>query len=245
MKKIKFMAILTIATVLMSMMTGCDSFTTSSGSGGGTASDGSGSGGSNNTLTGTVTLKQFLDSGPKVGFVGTPDKSKYPEIYFFENGKIYMVCTWETYKGYYANDKKGEGKGAITWGDIAKMTDEELLELAREHKQLKYLYYGGRFNIVEGSLELSSRGYTLHIYTDSTGNNFAYENIEVSFVFDSGNMMGILSGKLISSSEKAVIYDSSFSGLENEDGNVVLYFRTGENLTIVPDNLGDSGIEVD
>lgn len=240
MKKIKFVAILTIGILLMCMLAACGSSTYGSGSGGG-------------TRTGTITLKQFLDSGPKVGLIGTPNKSDYPHIYLFENGKIYMVCTWSSYNGFYANDKHGAlikgNDGIVTWGDLAKMTDEELLEFAREHKQLEYIWFGGDYGLIEVSEGFATGEYTLHIYTDSTGNNRSYERIEINYEYRNNDWADKYDAvpfidKLKSSTEKAVIYDSIFSGLEDAKGNV-LYFRTGENLTIVLDNLGDEGVEVD
>ena len=256
MKKFKFMTILTIAIVLIGMLAGCDSFTSGSGSGGGTVN-------SNDTRNGTITLKQFLDSGPKVGFVGTPDKAGYPCIYLFENGKVYMICTWKAHGDYYYEngEEKGQKKGAITWGELAKMTDEELLSFAQEHKQLIYSYYADIYDRAfenESTTKFTTGYYTLHIYTDSTGNNFAGERIEVDQQYlyrkytsdttgewrksTSVSLLGI--GKLKTSAKKAEIYDSIFSGFEDEEGNI-LYFRTGENLTIVFDNVGDEGVEID
>lgn len=266
MQKIKFMAILTIATVLIGILSGCNSLVFSSVNGGGFVDNKGievGNGGStvnnNGNHTGTVTLKQFLDSGPKVGFTiqGTPNKSEYPYIYLFENGKVYMVCTWQSGE-YCANHEKGQGKGALTWGDISKMTDEELLSFAQEHKQLKFKYpVGFEYDFYSnGTSRYVTGDYTLRIYTDSTGNNFEYERIEVDqeyfhsnpFVYneewrkyDFVDLPGV--GKLNTYTEKSVIYNSVFSGLTGIGG--ALYFRTGENLTIVVDNLGDEGVETD
>lgn len=83
-------------------------------------------------LTGTVTLKQYLDNGPKVGFYGDfpLDKDKKPtEMYLFENGKVYFVYSFDKYDAVTQ-------EYALTWGEIAQMSDEELLAHARKYMSL-------------------------------------------------------------------------------------------------------------
>ena len=215
---------------------------------------GSGNVNSGNTLTDTVTLKQFLDSGPKVGFYGTPNKSDYPLIYLFEDGKVYAVCPWtEKYEKYFhENYSLGRNDGAVTWGDIAKMSDDELLEFARKNKQLNFMHYYKIESIESFDAKVAIKmffvtgDYTLHIYTDSTGNNFVREKIEVEYEYENyiSSSTFSIAGGIRSSSKKAVIYDSTFIGLDN-GGDSMLYFRTDGNLTIVPDKLGTEGVETD
>lgn len=254
MKKNKFMAILTIAAVLMCMLTGCDSSTAGSWGGGGAVNNNSEDEGSNAddnaTLTGTVTLKQFLDSGPKVGFVIIPDKPKYPLIYFFEDGKVYMVCTHSSSDGPRANDsifKSGSSSdGEIPWSEFDRKTDDEMVEYARSHKQLRFVWYGR--NTWKKVDEFSTGEYRLHIYTDYTGVSRAYERIEVHYEDGDHYSSGYSSlpdmGGIKLTADKVVINGSTYSGFADQDGNK-LYFRTGNDLTIVLDNIGDEGVEVD
>ena len=90
--------------------------------------------GGNQNKTKTVTLKQFLDSGPKVGFedYNLPlDKDDVVDkMYLFEGGKVYYV---QSYDEYY--QKTDESK--LTWGEVAKMSDKELLAFAEKYKTLQ------------------------------------------------------------------------------------------------------------
>ena len=80
-------------------------------------------------------------------------------------------------------------------------------------------------------------------------NSRSYECIEVHYAYRNNDWAPKYDAvpfidHLESAVDKAVIYDYVFSGLQDSDGNV-LYFRTGKNLSITLDNIGDSGVEVD
>lgn len=208
----------------------------------------------NGTLTGTVTLAEYLNSGPRVGFYIANtvfDKDMYPDaILLFEDGKMYQVCTWIDENGNLrANDREGREKGALTWSDISKMTDDELLEFARAHKELEWheSSWGYRFNTGE---------YTLHVYTDSTGNYREYDQIEIEYQsFRNGEWnqpkVGAYPTNRLRELRTKEIYDSIFSGVCMGSSNYAsdydwgLFFRTGSDLTITLDNPGDEGVEVD
>ena len=231
------------------------------------------------TLKGTVTLKQFLDSdGPKVGLYdyGTPGKNNYPDILLFENGKIYMVCTWEwdweKYSidldptpcrngcgGYFTQNKNyAIYDGMLTWGDISKMTDEELLEYARANKQLLWGDYPDAtgLGLVPQLVYAPTGNYSLHIYTDYTGNNRADESLEIECeILSFGKTDGwtandhhdnTISFLGFTETTQATIYSSVYSGVTGRNkSDWGLYFRTGGDLTITLDNIGDEGILID
>ena len=80
----------------------------------------------------TITLNEYLMTGPTVGLVTSTyplDKSSVPEMYLFEDGKVYYVYSVDE-DGFVTQDS------VLTLGQIAKMTDEELLEHARKYKNL-------------------------------------------------------------------------------------------------------------
>ena len=211
-------------------------------------------------LTETVTLKEYLNGVPRVAFMAdvTPDKNSTPSaIYLFENGKVYYVSDRKNqYYGMY-------GGTNLTYGEISRMTDEELLDFAKTH----IVPFWGHAMAVGASssatvylYRFATGGkYTLHIYTDSTGNNREYECIslrmhdfsipasyfDINRVYDNSYEWNISNSILCKFNDitQAVIYDSTFSGLTN--GKKTLFFRTGENLTIILDNIGDAGIEID
>lgn len=84
-----------------------------------------------NNVTGTMTLKEFLDSGPKVGFPKIEaelDKSSTASsAYLFEDGKVYLVDPKN-------NAQNRSDDVSLTYGDISKMTDDEIIEWARNNK---------------------------------------------------------------------------------------------------------------
>lgn len=254
MKKNKFIVILIITIVFVGVFAGCGSFTYDTVGGGISVNNGSGNGSndvySNTTLTGTVTLKQFLDSGPKVGFVTIPSKPGYPLIYLFEDGKVYMVCTHSSSDGPRANDLIFDNStlptNAIPWSELDKMSDEEMLEYARDHKQLKFVWYG--WNTWTKVDEFSTGKYKLHIYTDYTGKSRDYERIEIQYEKGDNYPYGYNSlpdmDRIKTTADKKVINGSIYTGFVDQDGDE-LYFRTGNNLTIVLDKVGDAGVEVD
>ncbi|MCH5182908.1 MAG: hypothetical protein J1E00_01910 [Oscillospiraceae bacterium] len=139
MKKIRFIALCLALTLFVGLLAGC-SGSMPNGSDGRTENsstkDSADSTNSNSSasgtpapLTGTVTLKQYLDNGPKVGFYGEYplDKDASPSsMYLFENGKLYFIVSL----GEYDRDTK---EYALTWGEIAKMSDEELLAHVRKY----------------------------------------------------------------------------------------------------------------
>lgn len=188
----------------------------------------------------TVTLKEFLDSGPKVAFESRlyeVAKDRTPSyMYLFEDGKVYVVCHETNSNGFPDRSAK------LTYGEIAKMSDTELLEYARKHKQTEY---GGYTRITSG--------YTLHVYTDSTGNNREYEEIYVSRekLGDDGwsETYDLFYTLEFTATRQAVVYDSTFTGIVEDpyDPDICegLFFRTDSNLTIILDNVGDKGVEID
>lgn len=225
MKTIRFMALCMALVLFASLLAGCGNSTSL-------------------PLKGNVTLKRFLDSGPKIGFrtIGTPSKNTHPTIYLFEDGKVYMVSTvivkgcptdnW-IFNRHIDPELFDEGS-PLTLGDISKMTDEELLEFARAHKTLEWsngdLYAGVDYHI-DGRI---TDGYSLHVYTDKTGNHTEYEHINIGRVDKTQYI----------ETDQVTIYTSVFSGVKG-DADVRLYFRTGEDLTITLDNPGDAGVAVD
>ena len=120
MKKIRFTALFMTIVMLIVTLAGCSNST-------------------GRKLSGTVTLKEFLDSGPKVGFYGSfpldKDNSPY-SMYLFENGKVYYVYSFDENE-QVTDDYK------LTWGEISKMSDKELLEYARKYMTL----HKGRTNL--------------------------------------------------------------------------------------------------
>lgn len=98
----------------------------------------------------TVTLKEYLDGGPRVFFCGYLDeigKDNEPGMILLENGQLYET--------YYSS-----GFISLKLGEISKMTDEELADYVRNNGE-----YMGE--------------YQLHIYTDKTGNYLEYERVEI------------------------------------------------------------------
>lgn len=138
MKKIKLTALCLALALFIGLLASCGGGTSNRSGGGATGSsskggtlDGSDTSVNHNvTLTGKVTLKKFLDSGPKVGFYGKYplDKNSKPEkMYLFEDGKIYLVYSFDE-NGTATDDYQ------LTWGEISKMSDDELLAHARKYK---------------------------------------------------------------------------------------------------------------
>lgn len=142
MKGIKFTALALALVMIIGMLAGC----AGSGSGAGdpansgtTGAAGESAGSKESTedseeLTGTFTLSEYLTTGPKVGFTVRRteplDKDAKPDtMYLFEDGKVYYVYAWNEYGT--ASDED-----ALTWGEIAKMSDEELIEFAQKNKSL-------------------------------------------------------------------------------------------------------------
>lgn len=82
----------------------------------------------------TMTFKEFLDSGPKVGFPkyeSELDKdSTVSYAYLFEDGKIYIVDAKN-------NSQNQSDDASLTYGDISKMSDDELIEWAQKNKTNK------------------------------------------------------------------------------------------------------------
>ena len=118
MKKIKFTVVFMVLVMLVGMLVSCGSVTS------GVTSDGS----SDDSFKGTISLKQFLDSGPKVGFWGSTSLGDPIQTVLFEDGKYYRVDN----QGYNSE---------LTLRDISEMSDDELIEFVKEHKCASGLYW--------------------------------------------------------------------------------------------------------
>lgn len=227
MKKIKFISLGLVIVMVVGIFAGCGN--KNGDNSGGTV------GGNSIVETTTLTLKEYLEGGPRVAIFDTsiPDKdSKIDAIILFEDGYAYCKRSFE-----YGTKP--------TWGEIAKMSDEELLEYARQNKALES--FAGK-DPVEGK-------YCFHIVTDSTGNNVEAEYLEYvdSIYSDETSLFhkSVICCGSTPYTRTATIYDSIFKGFagnpEHGESNQknTLYFRTGEDLTITLDNIGDEGVEVD
>lgn len=240
---------LLLALLMMLSLAACESILTSSGQSHNTQTS---SGPSHNTPT-TMTLKQFLDSGPKVAFcdVLPLDKDDKPKrMYLFEGGKVFLVEDAEVI--YNGLNYKTENH-LKTYSEFAKMTDDEILAYAREHVKTSK---------VPQDMVQYDRNYSLHIYTDNTGNNLKYERIEYETVREikvegeNGLYVGTGEWERYTSSieyfdlttiRSAVIYDSFFMGPAQifKNGDAGLFFRVGDGVKITLDHIGDEGVEID
>lgn len=157
----------------------------------------------------TVTLKEYLDGGPRAFIYGSTkvDKDSRPiKMFLFENGQVYYIYN------------QSHERNNLTWGEISKMTDEELADYVRNNGE----------NMGE---------YQLHIYTDSTGNNLEYEGI---YCGDNREMT------LYPYTNTAIVYDSVFKGFSStDDGGQASHYRVNDDITVTLDNIGDEGVEVD
>ena len=235
MKKIRWMALVLALVMLMGLLAACGQTDGGDPAGESSAND-------NSTLSGMVTLAQYLANGPCVGFysIGEPDKNESPrQMWLFEDGKVYRV--------FGPRDEEGT-VAFLTWGEISKMTDEELLDYAREYKALDW---GGWTRYPTGE-------YAICVTTDNTGNNLKYERILVKECeewndpdqeWTQHEYCDIVDkGQSFDTTHTATIYDSVFSGIahiSSEGRYYSLFFRTGSDLRITLDNPGDEGVEVD
>ena len=245
MKARKHISIIIVLTMLMISLVSCGSVATpdnySTNNGSNNNSNIQNNITSNNNSD-TITLKDFLNSGSRVGLINysdPPEKDKYSDIVLFEDGKIYMVCPAidENGKGI-SNYYHEKSDAMLTWGDVAKMTEKELLDFAESHKSLEWGPYDCSFK----------SGYTLHIYTDETGNNRKYESIEVEWVNQYGVQETNNNLENFDTPASATIYDRTFYGVKfaNRVGpSSSLLFVTDDNIKIVLDEIGASGVLVD
>ncbi|KXT83148.1 hypothetical protein ACVRXQ_06610 [Streptococcus panodentis] len=185
-------------------------------------------------------------------------KDSYPlAVYVFNKGKV---------KGY-TTFNRDEGK---SFGDLAKMTDEEIIEYYEEQEGtfLKHIYDVTASNAEQfpndsqykelaealqpygdGKGQLPTADFQVKLVTNDTGEGVATEDIEIDFLDISkpdrnfGNFWNYtLKLKHVTSTSK--VYNSTYNGFETED-DVQPLFITRSKSQFQLDTLKTKGIEVE
>ena len=204
------------------------------------------------TLTGRVTLKEFLDSGPKVGFVAGAyhksvelDKNNTPlGMYLFEDGKIYYVLSFDE-NGETTDDWR------LTWGEFSKMSDEELVEYARSYRTLHYGKSAERF-------EFDPNDANANIFSDDSREsvknvgdvavvpqrtlNVEGEYIGADYYYDLDTSkplapVSVYYGVEIEGGIYAGFYPYQIRLYVDENGNLYFYPSDGDSSTMYPKNI--------
>lgn len=192
-----------------------------------------------------MSLKQYLDSGARVAIYyheefGKDDRPEY--MYLLEDGNIYYICSGFTSAG----NPEWRKFDYPTYGEIAKMTEEDLLAYAYEHKTTEVFYGDDSAMPNESSSVINDTKYQLHIYSDKSGNYFEYEKFDFDEKGDLAYHRSI-GGVEFRNLSQFEIYDAVFTLFSDrfEGGDAGICFRTDDKYNLYYDSIGDDGVLVD
>lgn len=187
-----------------------------------------------------MTLSEWL-SGDGIHIIYQVNREKMSKdgspscLYVFKDGK----CT--------------EMGTSLTYGEIVKLTDEEIINQSRaihislrdevskeEEEKAKDLYY-------------SDMDYKVCVYSDDSGNNFACENIALKYkdvnsdaeIYDC--VIDLIENLTYISPQNAVIYDGEFIEIHTEERHYdsVFWIRKEEGIQLTLDTLDSKDVVID